>query len=330
MLVFPLSLRAVNSVFHPTGQNRSYLPSFESRPTRKGFRTLPIEVLQYGKPEWVFIGDSMLGTRIDPALLREISGSGTRNVLFLLQAASGPAWWYLSFKNHLIASGVRPRATFFFFRDTNMTDTMFRLQNHLGESLDEVAHEQEPELDAIVAARQRGVWAQVDRVLNAVYRVDGASSWLHPSIRRWYVLWKYPDPKARLDFENVIEEDFNMNFRRDLAADLGDPDESADFHRDLPTSVLPLITGLSRTHGLPVCFVRVQRRPAGNQPPPQPPALQRYVADFRVWAESQGACFHDDTGDQEMTLDLYEDGDHVLDRQRYTRIFRRRLDPLFR
>ena len=31
-----------------------------------------------------------------------------------------------------------------------------------------------------------------------------------------------------------------------------------------------------------------------------------------------------------MTLDLYEDGDHVLDRLRYTRIFRRRLDPLFR
>jgi hypothetical protein len=31
-----------------------------------------------------------------------------------------------------------------------------------------------------------------------------------------------------------------------------------------------------------------------------------------------------------MTLDLYEDGDHVLDRIRYTRIFRRRLDPLFR
>jgi hypothetical protein len=31
-----------------------------------------------------------------------------------------------------------------------------------------------------------------------------------------------------------------------------------------------------------------------------------------------------------MTLDLYEDGDHVADRRRYTEIFRKRLDPLFR
>jgi hypothetical protein len=193
-----------------------------------------------------------------------------------------------------------------------------------------VAHEREPELDAVIAARQRGVWARVDHVLNQTYQVDTTYSWLHPTIRRWYALWKYPDPAARLQFENVIEDDFNENLRRDLAADLGAADEDADFFRDLPTSVLPLIMNLAKEHQLPICFVRVQRRPVDDHPPPQSPALQRYVADFRSWAEAQGAYFHDDTGDPEMTVDLYEDGDHVLDRLRYTRIFRRRLDPLFR
>ena len=43
--------------------------------------------------------------------------------MLLLQFASGPAYWYLAFKNYLVASGVRPRVTFFFFRDTNLTDT---------------------------------------------------------------------------------------------------------------------------------------------------------------------------------------------------------------
>jgi len=81
---------------------------------------------------------------------------------------------------------------------------------------------------------------------------------------------------------------------------------------------------------VPVCFVRVQRRPINNRPPEQSPELQRYVADLKGWLESNGACFHDDTGDPEMTLDLYEDGDHVGDRRRYTEIFRKRLDPLFR
>jgi hypothetical protein len=328
--VVPLSLRAVNAAAGMRGQNRSYLPSLENRPTRRGFRTGPIADLQARRPEWVFIGDSMLGTRIEPQLLEEISGSGKDRVHFLLQAASGPAWWYLSFKNHLAPSGVRPRMTFFFFRDTNMTDTMFRLQNHLGEALDEVARDREPALDAIVAARQRGAWWRVDALLNRTYEVNTAYAWLHPTVRRWYALWKYPEPAARLQFEHVIEEDFNQNFRRDLAADLGALDEDADFHRDVSTSVLPLIMELSRTHQLPVCFVRVQRRPTGTQPPPQSPSLQRYIADFRAWAESQGAVFHDETGDPDMTEDLYEDGDHVLDRHRYTTIFRRRLDPLFR
>jgi hypothetical protein len=189
----------------------------------------------------------------------------------------------------VVASGVRPRATFFFFRDTNLTDTLFRLQNHLGGALDEVALEREPELDAIVAARQRGsMRARVDRLLNGAYQVEVTSSWLHPTIRRWYALWKYPDPDARLRFEQVIETDFNENFRRDVAADMGAPEEHADFHRDLPTSVLPLITRLARGHQVPVCFVRVQRRPVGNRPPSEPPALRRYVADLGAWAASEG------------------------------------------
>jgi hypothetical protein len=330
MVLMPLSLRALNVVAGVADVNRSYLPSIEVRTTRKSFRTRPLEELRYGNPVWVFIGDSMLGTRIDSRLLGEISGTGDRQVALLMQAASGPAWWYLSFKNVVVASGVKPRVTFFFFRDANLTDTTFRLRWQLGDALDEVASDREPELDAVVAARERGPWSHLDRALDRIYRVTSTSSWLHPTIRRWYALWRYPDPAARLDFENLIEEDFNQNFRRDVAADIGAADEDLDFHRDLPTSVLPLIMGLARQHELPVCFVRVQRRPTGHVPPPQSPALVGYIDDFKAWAAAEGASFHDDTGDPEMTEDLYEDGDHVADPLRYTRIFRRRLDALFR
>jgi hypothetical protein len=330
LVLTPLVLRGFNEAMDATGSNHSYLPSYESRRARKGFRTKPVELLAHRPPEWVFIGDSMLGTRIDPTLLSELSGTPDRDVALLVQAASGPAYWYLSFKNVLVASGVRPRMTFFFFRDTNMTDTLFRLQSTLGDALDDVAHEREPELDAMVAARQRGAWSQVDALLNRVYQVDTASSWMQPTVRRWYAFWRYPDPDARLKFENVIEEDFNENFRRDLAADLGTVGDDADFAHDVGTSVLPQIAALSQKHGLPVCFVRVQRRPEGGQPPTQSRALIKYIADFRAWAETHGACFHDETGDRELTLDLYEDGDHVADRLAYTRIFRRRLDSHFR
>jgi hypothetical protein len=249
--------------------------------------------------------------------------------MVLLQAASGPSWWYLAFKNHLVASGLTPRMTFFFFRDSNMTDTTFRLRN-VGDALDEVAHESEPELDRIAAARARGAWWRVDAALDRLYQVNLTYAWMHATIRRWYALWKYRDPAARLRFEERIEDDFNSNFRRDVATDSVGTENDLDFRRDLQTSVLPLIMELSVRHRIPVCFVRVQRRPAGNRPPAEGPALERYVADFRAWAESQHACFHDETGDSALTEDLYGDGDHVEDRLRYTRIFRERLDSIFR
>jgi hypothetical protein len=327
--IAPFALRVLNDATGTAGRNRSYLPAIENRAARKSFDPGPIESLQRARPEWVFIGDSMLGTRIHPTLLQELSERGDRNVMVLLQAASGPSWWYLSFKNLLIPSGIRPRMTFFFFRDTNMTDTGFRLRT-LGDALDEVAHETEPELDRIAAARDRGPWWRVDATLERLYQVNVTYAWLHPTIRRWYALWKYPDPSARLRFETEIEDDFNGNFRRDLAADIGAAEADADFRRDLPTSVLPLIAALSKAHGVPVCFVRVQRRPVGNQAPPDSPALKRYIADFRAWAEAEHACFHDETGDPGLTVDLYGDGDHVEDRLRYTRIFRQRLDSFFR
>ena len=330
LAVTPLSLRAMNNWVSASGKNVSYLPSFENRRARKGFRSGPIENVRAARPAWVFIGDSMLGTRIEPQLLEELSGTGRDKVTLLLHAASGPAYWYLVFKNVVVPSGVQPRMTFFFFRDTNLTDTMFRLQSTIGNALDEVAHEREPELDAIVARRQRGGWAHVDAALSRVYEVDTAAAWMQPMVRRWYAFWRYPDPKTRLSFEQTIEDDFNQNFRRDVAADIGVTSEVPEFSRELSSSVLPLIVRLSSQHHLPVCFVRVQRRPAPNRPPADSPPLAKYIADFRAWAESQGACFHDETGDPELTLDLYEDGDHFGDRIAYTRIFRRRLDPLFR
>ncbi len=85
-----------------------------------------------------------------------------------------------------------------------------------------------------------------------------------------------------------------------------------------------------RLRRLPICFVRVQRRPVNNRPPEESAALEKYVADLRSWIEANGGMFHDDTGDPEMTLDLYEDGDHIGNRLRYTEIFRRRLDLLLR
>jgi hypothetical protein len=329
----PLSLVPLNQAVVGTLPPLGYLPSLELRRSHKPFRDVAIEELRVGNPRWVFIGDSMLGTRIDPFYLGRISTRGDEVVSFLYHAATGPAWWYLSFKNQLIASGVKPRMTFIFFRDTNLTDTMFRLEGHYGNALDEVATGSEPELDRLVAAHRKGRYYRVHRGVDTVYQADVATSWMEPLLRRWWVRWQDPRPTAVEAFEWNLDQTFSVDtIRYDVGADLAQSDvtDAPDFHRDLQGSVLPLIVNLSKQHGVPVCFVRVQRRPIDNRPPEQSPELQRYVADLKAWVEGNGACFHDDTGDPEMTLDLYEDGDHVADRRRYTDIFRKRLDQYFR
>jgi hypothetical protein len=307
-----------------------YLPSLELRRSRRPFDQSAIESLQYGAPQWVFIGDSMLGTRIDPRYLGEISGTGDRNVAFLFKAASGPSWWYLAFKNHLVASGVKPRATFIFFRDTNLTDTMFRLESLYGNELDATAHDSEPELDRIVAARRRGIWARLYSASNRLYEIDLARFWMEPLVRHWFTRMRYQRFIDQSRFDYSIAEYFALDrLRPTIASDMAAA-EDPDFDRDIESSVLPDLMRLSREHQLPICFVRVQRRPVNNQPPHEPPELRVYVAKLKAWIEANGGMFRDDTGDPEMTLDLYEDGDHVLDKHRYTEIFRRRLDPLFR
>jgi hypothetical protein len=310
----------------------SYLPALEASRERIAFRPGPIDDLKRLKPAYVFIGDSMLGTRIDPGYLAGLVG---QDVALLARAGTGPAYWYLSFKNYLIASGERPKVVFFFFRDLNMTDPLFRLTGPFRWSLDEVAQAEEPALNDVIAARTRGPWFRVHNAANAFYNVDRANAWAERQLYDWPTrLWTDDEPARRKWLDDLNFGIMGLDRLRPMAAaDLqAAEDREADFDRNMPRSVLPLIVDLARQHGITVCFVRVQRRPIGNKPPPQSERMQAYMRDFKAYAEREGMAFHDDTGDQMQTLAMYEDGDHIAreHRQRYTRQFRVNLNRLFR
>ena len=292
LAIAPLSLRAVNNALQMRGQNRSYLPSLENRATRKGFRTRRSERLRYGNPEWVFIGDSMLGTRIEPQLLGELSGTGKRNVQFLFQAASGPAWWYLSFKNHLVPSGVKPRVD------------VLLLPRHQHDGHDvpsaEPARGSARRGGRATASRrstpsspraQRGVWSA--RRSRAQPRLRGRhrpTRGCIPTIRRWYALLEVPGRWTRgCTSRTSIEEDFNQNFRRDLAADIGAAEDDADFERDLP--IVRAAAHHGAVAGAPAAGLLRARAAAARSATSRRRSRRRcgkYVADFRAWAESAG------------------------------------------
>ncbi|MGI8672783.1 MAG: hypothetical protein ACR2LU_09265 [Luteitalea sp.] len=330
--LLPLLWHPVMRLLSSRAVEPSYLPALEASRERIAFRPGPIQDLQTLQPSYVFIGDSMLGTRIDPGYLAGLTG---QDVALLARAGTGSAYWYLAFKNYLIPSGVRPKVTFVFFRDLNMTDPLFRLTGPFRWSLDEVAAPKEPALDDVIAARTRGAWYRVHNAVNAVYNVDRANAWVERQLYDWPVrLWTADALDRRAWLDRLTFEVMGLDRLRPMAAAemQAAEDAEADFARNMPRSVLPLIIELAKAHRLKVCFVRVQRRPLRNQPPVQSPELQAYARAFEAYVEGQGMDFHDDTGDPAQTLAMYEDGDHIgrAHRQRYTRQFWVNQQRLFR
>lgn len=331
MLVLPLGLRGAAALLPRDALQPSYLPALEASRVRVPFRAEPLRNLDVLKPRYAFIGDSMLGTRIDEVHFSVINNYDTNALLF--HPATGPAWWYLAFKNYVVASTQKPDLTFVFFRDYQLTETMFRLSEQFRGALDEVAHESEPALNAIVAANVSGPYFRLHSTIERLYDADRVHTYLEPRVLRAPALLVAPDRAT--DFPREVNTLFQLDRLRPFtAADVAQIDESlSDFEGRLPISVLPTMVKLARANGLRLCFVRVKRRPGPDGVSvDQPEALRRYMAALRHWLTLQGQFLIDDSDDPRLTLDMYADGDHVraAARDRYTEIFNEKVRALRR
>ena len=321
----PFGIRAIDVRYGPRNLSPSYLPALEGPRARMPFDRFPFDRMAHYRTEVVVIGDSMAGTRIDPAILEQLSG---RRVFAILHPGSGSAVWYLALKNWVIASGVRPRAVFIFFRDANLTDLMFRMDTAM---TDRVALDAEPDLNEAIGSHV-GEWRlKATTATESIYHADRARLWMVPA-------WgdAIAGAIAGRDHASINGLLTSMNERFDFAhmrpieaADVDTNDTTADFDRDVGRSVLPLMLREARTAGITLYFVRVQRRPSGGRPPHQSPALRAYVAKLEAYVRANGAVWRDDTGDPALSLDLYGDGDHLAReaRERYTAIFWTRVGP---
>jgi hypothetical protein len=324
LLILPLGLRAANRLHTVPNLPPSYLPALYGPRERNPFDAERVRTLRGMNPGLVVIGDSMAGSRIDPAILTERTGLLTAPLLY---AGSGPAWWYLALKNWVIASGIRPRAVVVFFRDTNLTNVLFRIDATW--SLDTAALEREDDLNAVVARRRGTQFYRVRDAFERLYQAEQARRWVEPAITNWPARAMLPYRRTRAMFLERLNERFGLSHLRPMdAADMqATEDRDADFDAYVDKSGLPLMLRDARAAGLTLVLVRVQRRPVDGHAPYQSPTLRRYVARLQAYIEAHGGIFIDDTGDPAQTLDLYEDGDHLSreGRRRYTEAFAPRL-----
>ena len=317
-LVAPLGLRAINRALPGADVRDSYLPSVETPRPREPFDQETANVIREANPEFLVIGDSMAGIRIDPRYLSRLAHT---SVVGLYQQGSPVAYWYLVLKNLVVENELKKvRGAIFFFRDDQLTT---QVQVAPG-SLDRVARDREPELDRILAAEKLGTFSGVHRVARTVYQFDRSRLFFEPLLTRWPAEVVQPDRPAEL-LGAMNNEVFALDKLRtfeasDLAASTS---ESLDFAANVDVSLLPEIIRLADQSKIRLAFIRVQRRPAPDGPPPQSEALRKYVADLQAYLSARNAYFHDDWGDPNQTLSVYADGDHLTQdgRLRYTERF---------
>jgi hypothetical protein len=277
------------------------------------------------RPRMVFLGNSMLASRIDPDVLDRRLGPGSAYVIATWGQMS--AYWYLVTKNHIAAAAHPPEKLFLFFRDHHLTEPTLRTTGKYLRELRKVSRAQEPEFEAVLASRQ--TWQErLADLLRDIYpiqqRRDGASN-------RLQALAALPLGAAgpSWDVGRRYNELFDLERLRptegdDLGGEARYPG-AYDFADNVERSFLPRIIELCRARGIQLHLVRVQRRPGPDGPPPQSPELRAYLEALRAYLAAQGVAYHDFTGDPEVTLARYRDGDHIADPAWYTELFLERL-----
>jgi hypothetical protein len=305
-LAAPLGLRALNSALPGADVRDSYLPTVETPRPRESFDQASATAIREAQPEFVVIGDSMAGIRIDP---RQLSRQAGASVAGLYQQGSPPAYWYLVLKNLVVENELRNlRGAILFFRDDQLTT---QIQVSPG-ALDRVARDHEPELDRILAADKLGTFSGVHRTARRLYQFDRTRLWLEPRLTRWPA--DVVEPSRPADLLHAINNNlFALDqLRKFESSDLVASGEAAlDFAANVEGSILPEMLRIAAERKIRLAFIRAQRRPLPDGPPPQSIALKKYVGDLHAYLVAHGAYFHDDWGDPEEPLSLYADGDHL-------------------
>ena len=325
-LVVPLGLRAINGALPGADVRESYLPTVETPRPREPFDQQAANDIREVQPEFVVIGDSMAGIRIDPL---QLTRATHRRVIGLYQQGSPVAYWYLVLKNLVAENELKSlRGAIFFFRDDQLTS---QVQVTPG-SLDHVARDHEPELDRVLAADKLGTFSDVHRAARTVYQFDRTRLFIEPRFNRWpaeLVQRELPSELIAAMNSEVFALDKLRKFEgSDLAASTN---ESLNFGANVADSLLPEILRIAERSKIHLAFIRVQRRPTAQGPPPQSGALKKYIDDLKAYLTARGAYFHDDWGDPDEPLSVYADGDHLTSagRARYTERFAERHARFF-
>lgn len=322
-ILFFFSLPALLSYLWVDTENRK--PPFDSQ---------PLEEINKRKPRFVFIGNSMLGTRIERILLGELTGA---RIYYIIVGGASAPYWYLALKNYVTAAEPTPQKVFIFFRDHILTRPLFQLRGQSKEKIDLVSQKKEITFSRVVADTVT-FKGHLKTMLKRIYPAADSTSKNRHILSS--IAWKLSVHRKKRSLEKFLKI-LNLRFgwyfiRNDRKKQKITPtydDKHLDFQQCLNRSFLPHMIQLAKENNIRLVFIRIQKRPfKKGQPPPQNKKLKNYISDLRNYILENNMGFHDFTGDPKIRRSMYGSGDHIADKYRpkYTKIFYARLKEEFR
>jgi hypothetical protein len=297
--------------------------------TKRKFDTSPREKLAQKKPKVVLLGDSMLETRIDEEVLREIAGIKFEKMPY---PGSGSASWWLILKNHIAPQSDPPGTIVIFFRNMQLTLADYHTDGRFRPRLEALMSDDgEPFLEGILRSTRKEENGRLLLLAQRLYPLQKHQpEWQGKIYARALILSTVPAERSA-----VRKRADRLFSTRALRADAGAYAEGDDHMaglapagHDLRTtlhgSLLPALLDLARQKEIRLVFFRVKRKPQDDGTPRvESGDLQAYMTALEDHLRSAGAIFIDETMDPEIGRDFYGGDDHLREDRMadYTRLF---------
>ncbi len=287
------------------------------------------------QPQFVFIGNSMLWSRIDDDMLSDLLGGVP--VYSIVNFGGLSAIHYLALKYLLIPSGIHPRRVFIFFRGTTLVQPAMRTTGPYFETLiRRISPGPDPEFERLAHGRSASADSGLRALLDRIFSVQGNRKMVRDALGQAALFLAVPgldreQEQRRQGLLEQVNDRFSLKNvgagmdRESMRSSAGDP---LDFNGAVEHSFLPAIIRLAREHDLPLAFIRVQERPPDTGVVRDTPEMQRFMADLRAYLEKNNVALYDFTGDPELPLSMYGQGDHIREPREYTPIFFKRVRTL--
>ena len=283
--------------------------------TSEEFDRSPIDELNIANPELIFLGNSLLDSRVDPEYISQITGHKT---ISLAIDGTGPGVWYLQLRNIVGAMTNKPDTVFIFFHDDLITRPISFTGSKDPGLIERLTNPATP-LERSVRTTDQNFAKWFTEKLAVIYPVSGYA------FRQNFINFTGArvvgmDPG---EIQLEIDQLSALANKRDQATIIQQPKFHGAFESKLGNSYLPALIQTAINIDVDLVLIRTAARPNHDGSPNEPDDLAKYSSELGYYLKGQDIKYMDLTGNLGIDAAMYYDGYHLKHRFRsyYTELF---------